>query len=71
MFVVCLPVVTEAKYSVDGKKHTYDNYYTGLEMYSFGAVVAWGSFNNAVIFTSKREADKVAKHYNAVVKEIS
>lgn len=71
MYVVCLPVVTEAKYSADGKKHTYNNYYTGLEIYSFGTVVAWGNFNDAVMFTSKREANKVAKKYNAVVKEIS
>lgn len=68
MFVVCLPVVTEAKYSVDGKKHTHTNYYTGLETYSFGSVVAWGKLEDAVIFTNKREANKIAKEYNAVVK---
>lgn len=68
MFVVCLPVVTEAKYSVDGKKHTYNNYYIGPEKYSFGTVVTWGKLEDATIFTNKREATKIANKYKAVIK---
>ena len=71
MYIVCIKIITEAKNSIDGKKHTRTNYFKGIETYSFGDVVAWdNSKRNAVRFTSKREAITVAKRYNGFVKEV-
>lgn len=71
MYIVCIKIITEAKNSVDGKKHTRTNYFKGIETHSFGDVAAWDmSKRNAVSFTNKREAITVAKRYNGFVKEI-
>lgn len=71
MYIVCIKIITEAKNSVDGKKHTRTNYFKGIETYSFGDVASWDmSKKNAVRFTNKHEAITVAKRYNGFVKEI-
>ena len=71
MYIVGIKIITEAKNSIDGKKHTRTNYFKGLETYSFGDVVTWDiSKRNAARFTNKHDASTIAKRYNGFVKEI-
>ena len=71
MYIVCTKIITEAKYSVDGKKHIHTNYFKGVETYSFGDVVIWDkNKKDAVKFTDKHNANKIAKRYNGFIREI-
>lgn len=64
-------IITKPENSVDGKKHTHTNYFKGIENYSFGDVITWdNNKQNAVKFTGKYGANKIAKRYNGFIKEI-
>lgn len=71
MYIVCQKIITKPENSVDGKKHIHINYFKGMERYSFGDVIAWDkSKKDAVKFTNKHNANKIAKRYNGFIREI-
>ena len=65
MYIVCQEI------SVNGKKHIHTNYFKGIEMYSFGYIMAWDdNKQNAVKFTDKYDANEIAKRCNGIIKEM-
>ena len=60
-YLVSKVFITDPEHSVDGKKHKTTKYYSVMNVPGFGPMVAWVKKKDAMVFTSKREANKVAK----------
>ena len=69
-YIVSIVIITEPRYSVDGKKHRTTNYYSS-ESSLFGHNMSnWvREKKKAKIFDSKREANRIAKRFDGKVCE--
>ena len=68
-YIVAIKHITEPSNSIDGKQHTRMLYFAGIYNNGFECS-SWLEKAKATIFTNKKDAEKVAKKYNAIVKEI-
>ena len=68
-YIVAIKHITEPNNSIDSKRHTRILYFAGNYNNGFQGS-NWLEKAKATIFTNKKDALKVAKKYNAIVKEI-
>lgn len=61
-YIIGKTYVTEAKHSVDGKKHTRTTYYSGMIDIGMGMVAQnWATKKEALRFITKRQAQQVLR----------
>lgn len=72
MFAITKIHITEARYSVDGKRHQRTLYYGGMvEHKGVGVFEHWGKKAEAKLFASKSEAQSYARMKGGKVREVS
>lgn len=62
-YAIKMPYLTKAKDSVDGKAHRNTLWFAGEMDLFFAIGPTWGAKRDRVIFSTKAEANKIAKKY--------
>lgn len=74
-YIISKIEITEARHSIDGKKHTHKYFLYPIpeNLKEMGVVANWSYKNGrkgALRFSNKRQAQSIAKRFDATVEEI-
>ena len=69
-YAIKKPLVVKKEHSVDGKSHRKTLWYQGCMDFGFGSCPVWSKRQDRKIFSTKSEANKIAKRFSDIGIEV-